>query len=50
MSPSNMSAVQLTILYISENKQKTIEPLEQHGHNTEMTNKLDKQKYKIKRS
>lgn len=40
------SAVQLTILcYISENNR---EPLRQQDHNTEMTNKLDKHKYKIK--
>lgn len=38
-----MSAVQMTVLYISENKTET---LRQHGHNTEMTNKLDKYKYK----
>lgn len=38
--PNNMLAVQMTFIYVTF--LKTTEPLGQRGHNTEMTNKLDK--------
>lgn len=45
MSPSKhvSSAIDNYYTFLKTSKNNR-EPLEQHGHNTEMTNKLDKQK------